>query len=453
MKNRAYHHGIRCAPYEAMFGQPMKCGLKTSNLPDELVRKLRTEEELESLINTVNSQNANDPDTDTRGGESITVSEPDSSSRVREEESMNGDHTDVPVVRLTDGLLSENDSLVVRQTDQSEIEDEIDGMVLARQVDGSVLSGQMGSTEAGAHEQVDGSLLGGGIDGQEAGAHVQAGGTVLGGQIDGSGAGAHKQADGTVLVGQIDGSEAGQHEQADGTVLGGQIDGTEAGPHEQADGTVLSRRIDGSEAGAHEQADRTVLGGQVDGSEVGPQGDGLEVDENMSDDLEADILHRKWSIKAKRKIANENLKKQASKMLRLSNQKFIPATIGDNVRIQVSEVDRSKCSSRNIIGVVLEIDEEKSLYKIGTDQGVLKNMYCRGEFEICKERFLSVNDVPLTSTSVRECHAKTAITGGQGFFKCDCKTGCKTNRCKCLKANPTRLCNSRCHSSTSCCNK
>ena len=31
MENRAYHEGIKCSPYEAMLGQPMKVGLKTSN--------------------------------------------------------------------------------------------------------------------------------------------------------------------------------------------------------------------------------------------------------------------------------------------------------------------------------------------------------------------------------------------------------------------------------------
>ena len=34
MKNSTYHGGIKCSPYEAMFGQPLKVGLKTSNLPE-----------------------------------------------------------------------------------------------------------------------------------------------------------------------------------------------------------------------------------------------------------------------------------------------------------------------------------------------------------------------------------------------------------------------------------
>ena len=37
MKNRACYEGIKCLPYEAMFGQPMKVGLKTSNIPDDAI--------------------------------------------------------------------------------------------------------------------------------------------------------------------------------------------------------------------------------------------------------------------------------------------------------------------------------------------------------------------------------------------------------------------------------
>ena len=45
MKNRAYHEGIKCWPYVAMFGQPMKVELKTSNLPDDAIDDIFAEEE------------------------------------------------------------------------------------------------------------------------------------------------------------------------------------------------------------------------------------------------------------------------------------------------------------------------------------------------------------------------------------------------------------------------
>ena len=54
MKNREYHEGT---PYEAMFGQPMKVGLKTSNLPDEAIDDIRTEEELKEIIDSIQQGN------------------------------------------------------------------------------------------------------------------------------------------------------------------------------------------------------------------------------------------------------------------------------------------------------------------------------------------------------------------------------------------------------------
>ena len=50
MKNRAYHEGIKCSSYEAMFGQPLKVELKRSNLPDDATEDIFSEEELEKVV-------------------------------------------------------------------------------------------------------------------------------------------------------------------------------------------------------------------------------------------------------------------------------------------------------------------------------------------------------------------------------------------------------------------
>ena len=50
MKTRAYHKGIKCSPYKAMFGQPVKVGLKTLKLPDDAIDDIFAEEELEKII-------------------------------------------------------------------------------------------------------------------------------------------------------------------------------------------------------------------------------------------------------------------------------------------------------------------------------------------------------------------------------------------------------------------
>ena len=64
MKNRAYHESIKCSPYEAMFGQPMKVGLKTSNLPDDATDYIFAEEELEKIISGQHRDKQNDPTED-----------------------------------------------------------------------------------------------------------------------------------------------------------------------------------------------------------------------------------------------------------------------------------------------------------------------------------------------------------------------------------------------------
>jgi hypothetical protein len=52
MKNRAYHEGTKCSPYEAMFGVPMKLGIAV--LPRNITVNMTTEEDLEKVININN---------------------------------------------------------------------------------------------------------------------------------------------------------------------------------------------------------------------------------------------------------------------------------------------------------------------------------------------------------------------------------------------------------------
>lgn len=52
-KNRTYHSGIGCSPYEAMFGTPAKLGLQSSSLPSCEYEGLETEEQLEQLLEPV----------------------------------------------------------------------------------------------------------------------------------------------------------------------------------------------------------------------------------------------------------------------------------------------------------------------------------------------------------------------------------------------------------------
>lgn len=55
MKNRSLHHGIKCSPYEAMFGTWAKIGLKSTSLPESIIHKLNTDDDLETALNSINT--------------------------------------------------------------------------------------------------------------------------------------------------------------------------------------------------------------------------------------------------------------------------------------------------------------------------------------------------------------------------------------------------------------
>ncbi|XP_023212442.1 KRAB-A domain-containing protein 2-like [Centruroides sculpturatus] len=59
MKNRAYHEGNKCSPYEAMFGCPMKMGLATSAIHSNMIRVIRFEEDLEKLLHSHDNMEQN----------------------------------------------------------------------------------------------------------------------------------------------------------------------------------------------------------------------------------------------------------------------------------------------------------------------------------------------------------------------------------------------------------
>lgn len=49
-KNSAYHFGIKCSPYSAMFGSEARIGLTSSSLPNELISNIETEDSLYALF-------------------------------------------------------------------------------------------------------------------------------------------------------------------------------------------------------------------------------------------------------------------------------------------------------------------------------------------------------------------------------------------------------------------
>ena len=110
-------------------------------------------------------------------------------------------------------------------------------------------------------------------------------------------------------------------------------------------------------------------------------------------------------------------------MLKRSRKEMTPAQENDTVVIPVPLVGRGRGDARNIMGFVLNRDQNE-MYKIGVKAGVLHGWYFRNQFSVCQERFLSEEDIDTEKTvSLLEAVAFESLGGGQGFIKCNCRGG------------------------------
>ena len=159
------------------------------------------------------------------------------------------------------------------------------------------------------------------------------------------------------------------------------------------------------------------------------------------------------NIKTSRQRARQAMMSQAERMVKRSRVEFVPGNPGDNVTVPVPLVDRGRGDSRNLLGIILDRDEN-DLYRIAVRAGILKGKYARNQFDLCMQRLLLENDVKNdVEVSLRCAVQAESNCGGQGYMKCNCagSNRCQSNRCKCFKNKMKR--NSRCHSCLSCDNK
>ncbi|XP_064096530.1 uncharacterized protein LOC135208358 [Macrobrachium nipponense] len=145
---------------------------------------------------------------------------------------------------------------------------------------------------------------------------------------------------------------------------------------------------------------------------------------------------------------------QAERTVKRSRVEYVPGNPGDNVTIPIPLVDRRKGVPRNVIGVILDRNEN-DMYRIGVRDAILKGRYSRGQFDICSQQLYSIGEVSADKeVGLRHAVQQSSRFGGQGYAKCNCTVGkkqCQTNRCKCYKEG--YKCNSRYHSGLNCKNK
>jgi len=151
-------------------------------------------------------------------------------------------------------------------------------------------------------------------------------------------------------------------------------------------------------------------------------------------------VSRAQKVKVFREAAREELEEQAKEMKATSSKKFQKPTLGQNVRIKITDIDRAKMDPRSIIAVITDIKDEE-FYELATKLGKVKALYTRNQFTLYKEIFLSIEEVGTEEISVREVVNKLSLVGGQEFRKCNCSKKCTTMMCLCKSAN--LLCNSK----------
>ncbi|KRX64696.1 KRAB-A domain-containing protein 2 [Trichinella sp. T9] len=168
--------------------------------------------------------------------------------------------------------------------------------------------------------------------------------------------------------------------------------------------------------------------------------DGKNYDENESSIMK----HLPETFIKARKEAALGQTRAAAKMTRRTKKMLIPLQIGQNYTLRVPDVDRGPADPKNFLVVVMA--ECEGLYTVGCREGKLASKFTAADLQVISENILSIDEVPDTEIPLRT--AVTKATGGQGYVKCMCLSGCSSGRCSCSRKRV--LCNSRCHPGKSC---
>ncbi|KAK6195883.1 hypothetical protein SNE40_001219 [Patella caerulea] len=175
---------------------------------------------------------------------------------------------------------------------------------------------------------------------------------------------------------------------------------------------------------------------------------------DTADPEDSELRVNQQNIEVQRKRAVDGQLSQAERMVKRSRLEHVAGNPGDNVTIPIPLVDRGKGDPRNIMGVIVDRNEN-DLYRVAVKAGILKGHYSRTQFDLCTNKLFNIEDMSRdVEVGLRQAVQSESRCGGQGYAKCNCAASgkqCQTNRCKCFKSGVK--CNSRCHSSTTCPNK
>ncbi|XP_064083051.1 KRAB-A domain-containing protein 2-like [Macrobrachium nipponense] len=128
------------------------------------------------------------------------------------------------------------------------------------------------------------------------------------------------------------------------------------------------------------------------------------------------IASRIDMIRTERSASRSAQLQQAERMVKRSRLELAAGMPGDNVAIPIPLVDRGRGDPRNILGVIVDRDQN-DMYKISVKSGMLKARFSRNQFDLCPQKLLKESDVNCTQeVSLRQAVTKESKSGGQGLF-------------------------------------
>ena len=79
-------------------------------------------------------------------------------------------------------------------------------------------------------------------------------------------------------------------------------------------------------------------------------------------------------------------------MVKRSRLEHVAGNPGDNVIIPIPLVDRGKGDPCNIMGVIVDRNQNDS-YSIAVHAGLLKGRYSRNQFDLCNQKLYTLSDM------------------------------------------------------------
>ncbi|CAF1236518.1 unnamed protein product, partial [Didymodactylos carnosus] len=129
-----------------------------------------------------------------------------------------------------------------------------------------------------------------------------------------------------------------------------------------------------------------------------------------------DRMHKERIVSdSVRSVVDVNQEASAAKMIGDSHRHLPLVTLGDNVRVPVPLMNRSRADPPNVPGLIIK--EINGMYKTGCRGGTINRLYARNQFEKCDSKIFKIADINLEERSLRDIVENESVLGGQKVLK------------------------------------